>query len=793
MGVLLGVLALSPLTAREFSVFYIASPNGTLSWCRCPDSPWGGLPRRASALKEIQDEESNLLILDAGDLLAPFSSPTKNSVFVEAYSRIPVDAVALGDQEFIEGYDFFDEKLKDKLPLISANVYRNGSRLLRPYVVLERGGVEIVITSLIDKNAFLFYDPATLEGVTISDPTQELRGIMAELAEKGEVIILLSHLGQAAERKLAEQFPEIDIIVSGHVPAYFENPHKVGKTVLLGAGNDAKHFGIARFNVEEDSLALLENTMGTLTDKYAEDPAIDKIVAPYIEDEVAVDSALLSADTVSSGEHTPVFIDVFYAPDCPHCTRILKVLMPRLARKYPGLFVIDSLHNIDEIEEYYKLEQLEERYNDRENDVPVLYFEGNLLGGEEEAEANLERLLLKLRPGYSSADSARFAGTELVMPVMDTLIEADETTNLYGQGSREMVFFQTYGCQECDRALSMLKGLVEKDTALSLKVYTSDHPQAKTLLAAFGVVFDIPEDERLLTPVVFFGEGYLQKENLTLANLRILIDDQDDTPIPWRDVEEATQEGSEQILAQFERFGILPIIGAGLLDGINPCAFATLIFFITYLSVLGLERRKIIWVAIPFILSVFLTYFILGFVAYQILEWLEVIRWVSQAIFALTVLFLLFLAGMTFYDYTLLKRGKGEKMSLKLPDRIRKRMNLMIRKRTAFGGFVVGAVVTGFLVSLFELICTGQVYLPTLVYVVQVSGQRAKALLYLLVYNLAFILPLVVVFILVRFGLTEKHLQRFLTRRAGLTKVLTGVLFLVLAGVMGYLLIRGLL
>ena len=94
---------------------------------------------------------------------------------------------------------------------------------------------------------------------------------------------------------------------------------------------------------------------------------------------------------------------------------------------------------------------------------------------------------------------------------------------------------------------------------------------------------------------------------------------------------------------------------------------------------------------------------------------------------------------------------------------------------------------------LFELICTGQVYLPTLVYVVQVSDQRAKALVYLLVYNLAFIVPLVVVFILVRFGLTEKHLQRFLTRRAGLTKLLTGILFLVLAGVMAYLLIRGVL
>ena len=135
MGVLLGVLLFSQLAAQEFSVFYIASPNGTLSWCRCPEGPWGGLPRRASAIKNLQGKESALLILDAGDLLAPFPSRLKDSVFVEAYSRIPLDAVAFGDQELIEGYDFFARRIKGSLPMISANAYRDGKRLLKPYIV----------------------------------------------------------------------------------------------------------------------------------------------------------------------------------------------------------------------------------------------------------------------------------------------------------------------------------------------------------------------------------------------------------------------------------------------------------------------------------------------------------------------------------------------------------------------------------------------------------------------------------------------------------------------------------
>jgi hypothetical protein len=170
-----------------------------------------------------------------------------------------------------------------------------------------------------------------------------------------------------------------------------------------------------------------------------------------------------------------------------------------------------------------------------------------------------------------------------------------------------------------------------------------------------------------------------------------------------------------------------------------------------------------------------------------------VLRWVSRVIVGATVILLFVLAFFSFNDYLLLKRGEGEKMKLKMPARLRKRMNQMIRKRTTFGGFLIGAVVTGFFVSLFELICTGQVYLPTLVYMVQVAEFTGRALGYLIIYNIAFIIPLVVIFILVRFGMTEKHLQIFLTRRAGLAKIFTALLFLALAGLMAFFLLRGII
>lgn len=791
VGILLLTGVVRSLDAQGLSVFYIASPNGTLSWCHCPDDPYGGLPRRASAINEVRKKNPSLLILDAGDILAPFPSRLKDSVFVEAYAKIPLDAVALGDQELVDGYEFFSSRIKDRLPLVSLNVFRQGRRLVSPYIIKEIDGHKIVITSLINKNAFLFYDSKLLSGVMASDPLSELKSMMQELKEKGDFIILLSHLGIDEERKIALQFPEISVIVSGHTPANLPNPEKVGNAYILGAGADAKYFGVAQFKIDSNTLPLEENEVIPLSDKYPEDQAIQKMIAPYLGDEgVAIDSSLVP-DTASkvSGKHIPVLIDLFFAPDCPHCMRILKVFLPQLAKRHPGLFTV-KLHDINESKEYTLLEQMEAEANDRDNEIPVLFFEGKVAAGEDDVKQNLESQLLSLRPDYSKSDSASYSKHSFSINVDTINIPTDSTFST--TGSRELVFFSTYGCKECDRARSLLRAIASEDSSLSIKVYSIEDTASKTLLAAFNEAYSIPKDKRLLTPVIFVGKGYLMGDGISQTKIKALVKSERENKIPWETIDSLRGKGKEQIIKQFKEFRILPIIGAGLIDGINPCAFATLIFFITYLSVLGVDRRKVIWVAIPFIVSVFLTYFILGLIAYELLAILTVLRWVSRAIFAFTVVFLIVLAFFSFRDYWLLKRGQGDKMTLKMPDRIRKRMNKMIRERTTLGGFLIGAVVTGFFVSLFELVCTGQVYLPTLVYVAQISEFRAKAFLYLVLYNIAFIIPLVIVFILVRFGLTEKHLQVFLTRRAGLTKILTAVLFIVLAGVMAFLLIQSL-
>jgi hypothetical protein len=87
------------------------------------------------------------------------------------------------------------------------------------------------------------------------------------------------------------------------------------------------------------------------------------------------------------------------------------------------------------------------------------------------------------------------------------------------------------------------------------------------------------------------------------------------------------------------------------------------------------------------------------------------------------------------------------------------------------------ALFTGFLVSLIELACTGQVYLPTIVYVLSVPELAAQAFLYLVLYCVMFILPLIVVFVLAYRGTTSEQLGRFVNRHTATIKLLTGLVF----------------
>ena len=234
----------------------------------------------------------------------------------------------------------------------------------------------------------------------------------------------------------------------------------------------------------------------------------------------------------------------------------------------------------------------------------------------------------------------------------------------------------------------------------------------------------------------------------------------------------------------FNKITLWAILGAGLVDGINPCAFAVIVFFISFLTVYKYTRREIIIVGLSYCAAVFCAYVLIGLGLFQFLYALRGFYWVIKAFYIVTALLCLAFFALSLYDFWIYKKTKqSDKMLLQLPQnlkvRIHKIMGFFLRdKHESAWRLVLAALAVGFGVSLVEAVCTGQVYLPTVVLIMQDPAYRVKAIIYLLSYNFMFIVPLLAVFALALAGYQSKHFSEMLKKHLGLTKLLLCAVFL---------------
>ncbi|OQY41466.1 MAG: hypothetical protein B6242_17335 [Anaerolineaceae bacterium 4572_78] len=145
------------------------------------------------------------------------------------------------------------------------------------------------------------------------------------------------------------------------------------------------------------------------------------------------------------------------------------------------------------------------------------------------------------------------------------------------------------------------------------------------------------------------------------------------------------------------------------------------------------------------------------------------------------------LAALSFSDYLKIRRGELSDISLQLPKFLKKRIHKTIRTHSRMNGYIWAAFVAGVLVSVFELACTGQVYLPTIIFVIGIADMRLTAFAYLVLYNLMFVTPLIIVFGVTYLGTSSKQLTTVFQQHAGAVKILTTVLFGVLGIWLGYM------
>jgi cytochrome c biogenesis protein CcdA len=233
--------------------------------------------------------------------------------------------------------------------------------------------------------------------------------------------------------------------------------------------------------------------------------------------------------------------------------------------------------------------------------------------------------------------------------------------------------------------------------------------------------------------------------------------------------EKANQEAvnlQQESETQFEgqKLTLPLVVGAATVDVINPCAFAVLIILLTTILA-SQNKRRVLLTGLSFALAIFISYFLMGLGIYRALSSVQLSNLFMKAIGVLALL-IGFLNLKDYFWY-----GKG--FLMEVPLSWRPRLKSLIQSVTS----PLGAFFIGFLVSLFLLPCTSGPYIVILGMLSQ-KETFYSALGLLLLYNLIFILPMLLITLGVYKGLDLQKAEDVRQKKIRLLHLIAGLIMI---------------
>ena len=207
--------------------------------------------------------------MDSGDLFfAPGSTPPSPvgrakemtargvDLFIKTYNLMGYDAFTPGEIDLSWGIAALKELAKQaKFEFLLANLFERTTQkpVFRPYLIKEMAGIKIGLLGLISNRFPIDGPPGDKEKYLIGDPIEAATKVVAELKEKRCLILIaLAHMEESEQRKLAQAFPKIHLIVSGHVRNIRREPLEVNDNQIMSAGTRGEYLGQMDFFVREE-------------------------------------------------------------------------------------------------------------------------------------------------------------------------------------------------------------------------------------------------------------------------------------------------------------------------------------------------------------------------------------------------------------------------------------------------------------------------------------------------------------------------------------------------------------
>ncbi|MDQ7778682.1 MAG: bifunctional UDP-sugar hydrolase/5'-nucleotidase [Planctomycetota bacterium] len=217
----------------------------------------GGFSAVALKIRSLRAEAekagAEVILVDAGDFFqgTPEGNTPPGELVVEFFNLLRYDYVVLGNHEF----DFGESAVRKytslaKFPFLGANIIDRKTGVtpdyVKPYAVREVKGLKIAFIGLTHPEMSSLVLPKIETGLDFPLEDVTLKKVLAEKpVAEADFVVLLTHIGYDRDRRLAESFPDVPLIIGGHSHSPIAKPFRGehGKALICQSGCKGENLG----------------------------------------------------------------------------------------------------------------------------------------------------------------------------------------------------------------------------------------------------------------------------------------------------------------------------------------------------------------------------------------------------------------------------------------------------------------------------------------------------------------------------------------------------------------------
>lgn len=254
----------------------------------------GGLYKKTAYLNEFRKTHENMVVVDSGDLLNEHyeiktsfvsSARLKGDIIAKAYKNLGIDAINVGELDLMLGLDYLrDLEKKYDIPFVSANLVGEKKQLLfKPYVIKDMGNIKVGIIGIIGNTTDVTSKMKDLPdaGISVLNPQETIEKFVAEIRDKVDFVILMTHQHIGRNWVYARKIDGIDVIVGGHHKQKLKTPYNANNTFIVQAGEKGQYQGMLEVTRGPDGTNSAENELVPIGDKIPDDPEVKAMIDDF--------------------------------------------------------------------------------------------------------------------------------------------------------------------------------------------------------------------------------------------------------------------------------------------------------------------------------------------------------------------------------------------------------------------------------------------------------------------------------------------------------------------------------